>query len=436
LTAVGEIEISQTRFGCAIDAGQYAYPLQGFIGLIGHKVALSDGSTEIQTIKCTRNAAASIALVCSESSYEQSALVLSRLAGLDLSTMTEFRVTNCVAAEFVNDVPAEIDVDAISEAAKKIGGSILEVRVNQLNVPDVKGETDKIIQKALKDGPDGVFHKDYNDAKIKVMYIMADGTGVPGIGKELAGARGKQPDGSAKTFEAKIGTVFTVEYTADGKPLLTENGEIFRNKDVRYMGTVRKADDFGAMLYKHAVDNGLRDVDCVVFLGDGAKWLWNIQKEFFPYALTGIDLYHAIERVNAMADLLQFKGRTGSGKKQAVKDECIELLRYGKVKEMLDLIESVPCKKGNEKKLAGAKGYFLTNMDRMNYGAFAACGIFVGSGVVEAGCKVIVGNRMKNAGMHWSRENAENMISLRCAIRNDDFLGKYLNNSEQFDKAA
>jgi len=352
--------------------------------------------------------------------------------------MTEFRVTNCVAAEFVNDVPTEIGVDAISETEKKIGGNILETRVNQLNDSDTKDETDKIIQAALKNGPDGVFHEDYNGPKIKVMYIMSDGTGVPGISRELAGVRGKQSDGSAKTFEAKIGTVFIVEYTADGKPLLTENGEIFRNKDVRYMGTVRKSDDFGAMLYQHAVDNGLLDVDCVVFLGDGAKWLWSIQREYFPYALSGIDLYHAIERVNAMIDLLRFKERVGSGKKQAIKDECIELLRYGKVKEMLDLVELVPCKKGNEKKFACAKGYFLTNMDRMNYGVFAACGIFVGSGVVEAGCKVIVGTRMKNAGMHWSKENAENMIALRCAIRNNDFLAEYLSNgyNEQLENAA
>ena len=412
--------------------------MQGFIGLIEHKVAPGDGSAETQTIKCTRNAAASIALVCSDSSYEQSTLVLSRLAGLELSTMTEFRVTNCVAAEFVNDVPTEIGVDAISETEKKIGGNILETRFNQLNDSDTKDETDKIIQEALKDGPDGVFHEDYNGSKIKVMYIMSDGTGVPGISRELAGVRGKQSDGSAKTFEAKIGTVFIVEYTADGKPLLTENGEIFRNKDVRYMGTVRKSDDFGAMLYQHAVDNGLLDVDCVVFLGDGAKWLWSIQREYFPYALSGIDLYHAIERVNAMIDLLRFKERVGSGKKQAIKDECIELLRYGKVKEMLDLVELVPCKKGNEKKFACAKGYFLTNMDRMNYGVFAACGIFVGSGVVEAGCKVIVGTRMKNAGMHWSKENAENMIALRCAIRNNDFLAEYLSNgyNEQLENAA
>ena len=55
-------------------------------------------------------------------------------------------------------------------------------------------------------------------------------------------------------------------------------------------------------------------------------------------------------------------------------------------------------------------GYFRSNREHMNYG------IFAGSGVIEAGVKVIVDNRMKNAGMHWSKDHAEKMIALRCAI--------------------
>jgi hypothetical protein len=316
---------------------------------------------------------------------------------------------------------------------EKIGANIMEARIDQINDSEDK---DEIIRKALNDKPVGVLYKDYDGPTIKVMFILGDGTGVPGRHLELAGIIGKQPDGSAKTFEAKIGAVFTVEYTADGKPLLTESGDIYRDKNVRYMGTVRKVEDFGPMLYQHAVDNGLEDMDVVVFLGDGAKWLWGIQQKYFPYALTGIDLYHSTERVNTMVDNLQFKGRYSSDKKQAFKDECVELLRFGKVQDMLNLVESAPCKNGNEKKLEGAMNYFSSNMERMNYGVFAACGIFVGSGVIEAGCKVIVSNRMKNAGMHWSKDNAEKMINLRCAIRNGEFLDTYLHERTTSVKSA
>ena len=432
---MGEIEINPTRFSCAIDKGS-VYSLYDFIELIEHEVVLNSEVIEKHMIKCTRNAAASIALACSESSYEQAAVVLQRLSGLDLAIMTEYRVTDSVGSEFVKDVPAEIDIARIAEMTEKISGNSLETRVQQMNSPDKKEETEELIQKAINDGPDGVLHKDYDGATMKVMYIQCDGTGVPGRRQELSGVKGKQADGSAKTFEAKIGAVFTVEYTADGKPMLTDNGEIYRDKKVSYIGTVRRAEDFGAMLYRHTEENGLKDMDAVIFLGDGAKWVWGIQNTYFPYAITGLDMYHSTERVNALIELLQFKGRSGSDEKQSFKDECIKLLRCGEVQGMLDLIETKSCKKGNEKKLESAMGYFRTNMERMNYGTFAASGIFVGSGVIEAGCKVIVGNRMKNAGMHWTKDHAEKMISLRCAIRNGEFLNSYLHDHTSSEKLA
>ena len=433
ITSVGVIEINSVRYECEIDSGQSSYPLQDFIGLIEHEETLSDSLTEKQTIKCTRNAAASIALACSESSYEQSRLLLNRLAGLDLNIMTEFRVTDSVGSEFVKDVPLEIDPCRIKDVTERISGNILEIRIDQFNKFNDKYG---IIEKALKDGLAGVLRKYYHGPTIKVMYIMCDGTGVPGRYQELVGVKGKQPDGSAKTFEAKISAVFIVEYTADGRPLLTENGEIYRNKKVNYMGTVRKVEDFGPMLYQHAVENGLEDTDAVVFLGDGAKWIWGIAQKYFPYALTLVDLYHSIGRVYKTIDLLQFKGRYALNQKKALIDECVELLRYGKVQEMLDLIESIPCKKGNEQKLESAKGYFSSNIERMDYGTFFTCGIYVGSGVIEAGCKAIVSTRMKNAGMHWKKDHAEKMINLRCAIRNDEFFDLYINKYELSDKSA
>ena len=97
---------------------------------------------------------------------------------------------------------------------------------------------------------------------------------------------------------------------------------------------------------------------------------------------------------------------------------------------MLELIESIPCKSKHEKRLKSAMKYFSTNIDRMNYGIFTALGLFVG---LEAGCKVIVGTRIKNAGMHWTKANAEKMIALRCAIRNNEFLDEYLQDQNTLD---
>jgi hypothetical protein len=430
LTSVGWIKIRAVRYTCVKHKGENVYPLQNYIELINHEVTLKNGSTKMQGVKCTRNAAASVALVCSESSYEQATLILNQIAGLDVTKMTAHRITDCVGAEFVKETPTEIDSSKVVKITDKIRNNILELNVNQMCHLENKREFDDIIRKALKDGPDGILHSDYSGPTIKVMYILCDGTGVPGRRKELAGAKGKQPDGSAKTFEAKIGAVFIVEYTVDGKPLLTKNGEIYRNKKIIYMGTVRKIEDFGPLLFQHAVENGLDNVDSVVFLGDGAQWIRGIQNEYFPYALKGVDLYHAIEHVNSMVDSIQFKGQTGSNRKKAFKEQCIEHLRCGKIQNILDQVESILCKKSKVDKFQSVTKYFRTNMDRMNYGAFTANGIFVGSGVIEAGCKVIVGNRMKHAGMHWSKNGAEKMIALRCAVKNGVFLSSYLRTSD------
>ena len=431
---MGEIEIHPVRYVSSTDIYESAYPLLDFMGLITREVD-ADDKMETQTIKCTRNVAASIAMVCASSPYEEAKSILKQVGGLDLNIMTGFRVTDSVGTEFVKEVPEIPDDAKIEEIAAKVRGNVLESSFHRMNssYTEFGEETIKIIEKAIKDGPEGILYRNYTGPFILVMYILCDGTGVPGRQLELLGIRGKQPDGSAKTFEAKIGAVFVVRYTPDGKPLVTENGDIWRGS-VKYMGTVRKVEDFGPMLFQHAVDNGLFEMDAVVFLGDGAKWVWGIQKTFFPFALTAIDLYHAIEHVNSMIEFIQFKGKSGVNRKQTLQDECISLLRCGKIQDMLDLVDPLPCKKGCEKKLTGAVNYFTSNRDHMHYGVFTALGIFVGSGVIEAACKVIVGNRMKNSGMHWSKDHANKMIALRCAIKNDDFFDSYCNSNESSDK--
>jgi len=58
--------------------------------------------------------------------------------------------------------------------------------------------------------------------------------------------------------------------------------------------------------------------------------------------------------------------------------------------------------------------YFERNRERMRYGEFHRQGLFVGSGVVEAGCRTVVGQRLKQSGMHWSLRGANAITALRC----------------------
>lgn len=77
-----------------------------------------------------------------------------------------------------------------------------------------------------------------------------------------------------------------------------------------------------------------------------------------------------------------------------------------------------------------ALGYFVRNVSRMPYGTFRAAGWFIDSGVVEAGCKTVIGGRGKQSGMFWSKSAAENILALRClhsSRRLEDFWKYRLN---------
>lgn len=75
-------------------------------------------------------------------------------------------------------------------------------------------------------------------------------------------------------------------------------------------------------------------------------------------------------------------------------------------------------------------GYFVRNVARMQYGTFRRQGLFIGSGVIEAGCKTVIGSRCKQSGMFWSAQGAENILALRCihaSRRLDSFWKHRLN---------
>jgi hypothetical protein len=69
-------------------------------------------------------------------------------------------------------------------------------------------------------------------------------------------------------------------------------------------------------------------------------------------------------------------------------------------------------------------GYFVNNAERMQYGTFRRQGFFIGSGVIEAGCKTVIGSRCKQSGMFWGEPGAENVLALRC-IQNSRRLAEF-----------
>ena len=248
---------------------------------------------------------------------------------------------------------------------------------------------------------------------IPIMYISYDGTGVPMIASELEGKKGKQPDGSAKTREMKLGCVFTQTTTdSDGFPIRDP-------ETTSFVGAIETADQFGERIYAEAVRRGLLNAEKVVVLGDGAEWIWNLAELHFPEAIQIVDLYHTREHVSDLCKIL-FLPEDNQVVKYRIRwwtdldEEKIEKI----AEEAQVTTPEDPTKKEKaDKEIA----YLIKNKQRMRYAEFRRQGLFVGTGVVEAGCKTVIGARLKQSGMEWSLRGANAITSLRCLFLSGRF---------------
>jgi hypothetical protein len=239
-----------------------------------------------------------------------------------------------------------------------------------------------------------------------IMYISGDGTGVPMRKEELTGRKGKQPDGSAKTRQAYLGCVFTQHKT-------DEEGHPVRDyESTTYVSSFAGIDEFGPILRQEALRRGLALAAQVILLIDGAEGLARMGRLNFMNAIQIVDFYHALEHAGKVLVALlgskehpDYKTRRRRWAKQLLKD---------KVEQLIALARQECGAKPNAQAVEEELTYFKNNIPRMQYGTFRAKGFFIGSGVIEAGCKTVIGTRCKQSGMFWSEPGAENILALRC----------------------
>lgn len=243
------------------------------------------------------------------------------------------------------------------------------------------------------------------------MYIAIDGTGVPMVPRETQGRQGKDPGGKAKTREAKLGCVFTQTAVDDeGRPVRDD-------ESTSYVGAIETSERFGPRIFTEAIRRGIRCAEKVIVLGDGAPWIWTLAGEHFPAATQIVDLYHAREHLSDLAKVLY---GPGTSKAQDWAKARIDELDDDEsdargVETVLAAMRRLrPTAETAQDELRKAMEYFQTNAERMRYRQFRQQGLFVGSGVVEAGCKTIVGRRLKQSGMHWTVRGANAILTLRC----------------------
>lgn len=252
------------------------------------------------------------------------------------------------------------------------------------------------------------------EAPIPILYVQMDGTGVPVVKEETVGRQGKTEGLPAHTREAKLGCVFIqTTWNQEGYPI--------RDPDsTTYTGAIETAEEFGKRIYVEAWKRGWSRAEKKVVMGDGAEWIWNLAEQHFPGAVQIVDLYHAREHLWDLARRLHPNDEAKQKAWMTVHQQ--RMLDKGKIADLVLALRSI--KSGNPEvteKLRTEANYFERNALRMNYPEFRRQHLFVGSGVIEAGCKTVIGSRLKQSGMFWTVRGANAIIALRCCHLNGRF---------------
>ena len=238
-----------------------------------------------------------------------------------------------------------------------------------------------------------------------MLYIAVDGTGVPMVPAATQDRAGKAGDGRARTREAKMACLFTQTITDDDGFPVRDPGSS------SYLATFDPASRFGQLVDAEARRRGSEQIRQLVVLGDGAVWIWNLASELFPHATQIVDLYHAREHVHELANLA---ARLLAGHRDEWLATRLAELNAGQIPALLAAGHGLRFIGSLAHERDKALGYFETNAHRMRYQHFRALGLFVGSGTVEAGCKHVIGQRLKLSGMRWNIPGATGIATLRC----------------------
>jgi hypothetical protein len=400
--------------GAVLQIGARA--LEGFLAGVGR-------GRRVQPLLCADNH-----LVCQMESIGLREKTIRTILGEVRFKRSGYRCPVCGATRYPGDEALDVEGTGFSPGVRRMmayaGGDMrgfrtarkmLELcaalRLDPKDVERVSEETGRIIEDwAARERSLAVAAPPLDETP-DIVYVTYDATGAPIRKEELREAKGKGEDGKARTREVKLGCVFTQTGTdEEGRPVRDENS-------TTYVGAIEPSMDFGHRIYAEAVRRGLLNARRVVILMDAIAYNKSIASEHFSNATVIIDLYHAREHLAAFVrDVLRQK-LTGP-----LHQSLRGLLDTGEIGKLVAQMEKVLPRNG-PRRAAGRKqtAYFRNNAPYMRYAEFRREGLFVGSGVIEAGCKTVVGWRLKNSGMFWSVRGANAIVALRCCILSDRF---------------
>ena len=357
LTAVGKVEVLRPYYLCP-HCHTGQFP--------------ADVELDIENTEFSPGVRRMQAVVGQEVPFDHGRQQMKLLADLDVSTKSVER-----AAEAIGDDIAQGEREQIQRAV-------------QLDLPVIVGEP------------------------IPILYIQMDGTGIPVVKKETVGRQGKPEGRPAHTREVKFGCAFTqTKWDKEGYPI--------RDPDsTTYTGAIENAEEFGRRIYLEAWNRGWNRAEMKVVIGDGAEWIWSLADLHFPGAIQIIDLYHARQHLWDVARKLYPNDE--ANQKAWMKIHQKQLLDKGKIEKLVLSLRSIDSTNPEViEKIRIEADYFEKNAERMRYPKFRRQHLFVGSGVIEAGCKAVIGSRLKQSGMFWTVRGANAIIALRCCLLNNRF---------------
>lgn len=197
-----------------------------------------------------------------------------------------------------------------------------------------------------------------------------------------------------------------------------------------FSATQARVEEFREKVTLEAQKRGSLKARTLVFLGDGAAWIWKTATEMFPEAVQILDWYHAVEHLWAVGRI-RF-GSNGKALWPWVEARRTELWD-GHVCQVIEALREVSKHMGEPDRSLSAEererdarwlayraiGYFEENQERMDYPRYREANLPIGSGVVESSCKHVVADRLKRTGMRWDEEGAEDILALRCLDLNE-----------------
>lgn len=244
----------------------------------------------------------------------------------------------------------------------------------------------------------------------KTLYLGMDGTGIPMRNEELAGRAGKQPDGSVKTREVKLCTVWSAETRDPNGIPVRDQGSVTYSAAIESAAASHPSQraEFTARVLREATRRRFCQAECRVVLGDGAPWIWNIAHELFPGSIEIVDRFHAKQHLSDLGKVVygakDFRAAQWAKRRHAELDD-------GRFNALLKAISRYT---PHYEEARQCLHYCRTNRHRMRYPEFRKQGLCTSTGVVEAGCKVAIGTRLKRSGMHWTLSGSNAIIALRC----------------------